>query len=106
MQLLGKMLRGLIVAFAGLALIVVAAKSGFAFTNGQYNLIRIQSCISVPQSEQDVLFVVDSITGGTLVLADSLAIISVIPICHPGGAFFAFLNNGVVTNVAVIPGLL
>jgi hypothetical protein len=34
-----------------------------------------------------------------------LAVITVIPICHPGGQFYAFLNNGAVTNVAVIPGL-
>ena len=106
MQLLGRIFRGLVVAFLALGFLALGPKPGFAFTNGQYNLIRIVSCISVPQSGQDVLFVVDSITGGTLVLADTLAIISVIPICHPGGAFYAFLNNGAVTNVAVIPGLL
>jgi hypothetical protein len=95
----------LAVAFAGLALLVVSPKPGSAFTNGQYNLIRIQACVSDPAGDEDFLVVYDSITGGALVMADALAILSILPICHPGGAFYAFLNNGAVTNVAVVPGL-
>lgn len=105
MQLIIKMARGLVVAFLALAVLALGPKPGFAFTDGQYNLIKIQACISVPESDFDALFVVDANSGGTLVLADALAIFSVIPICHPGGQFYAFLNNGAVTNVAVIPGI-
>lgn len=104
-MLMGKMLRSLAVAFLALGFLAFAPKSGFAFTNGQYNLIRIASCITVPETDTDVLFVADSNSGGTLILADALAIVAVLPICHPGGQFFAFISNGAVTNVSVIPGL-
>jgi len=105
MQLMGKIARRVVVAFLALGFLALGPKPGFAFTNGQFNLIRIQNCITVPFSGEDFLLVSDAVTGGTLVLGDALAILSVLPICHPGGAFFAFLNNGAVTNVAVIPGL-
>jgi hypothetical protein len=105
MQLIGKMLRGLVVAFLALGFLAVAPKSSFAFTNGQYNKITVQLCLSVPFNGEDFMVVVDSITGGTLVLGEPVAIIEVAPICHPGNSFFAFFNNGVVTNVAIVPGL-
>ena len=105
MQLLRKAFQGLVVAFLACGLITLAPKSSFAFTNGQYNLIRIAACISIQESEFDALVVVDSNTNGALVIADAVALLSVLPICHPGGQFYAFLNNGAVTNVAVIPGL-
>jgi hypothetical protein len=105
MQLLRKAFQGLVVAFLALGFLALGPKSSFAFTNGQYNKITIGACVSVTESEFDVLFVVDSNTGGTLVLGDVLQVLAVLPICHPGGAFFAFLNNGAVTNVAIIPGL-
>ena len=105
MQLLRKTFRGLVVACLALGFLALGPKPGFAFTNGQYNLIRIAACISIQESEFDALVVVDSNTTGTLVIADAAAILSIVPICHPGGQFYAFLNNGAVTNVAVIPGL-
>ena len=105
MQLKGKMSRRLAVAFLALGFLAWGQQSSFAFTNGQYNLIRIAACITVPQADAEALFVVDSNSGGTLVIAEPLAVITVIPICHPGGQFYAFLNNGAVTNVAIIPGL-
>jgi hypothetical protein len=105
MQLLRKASQGLVVAFLALGFLALGPKSSFAFNNLQYNLIKIQVCITVPFSGEDFLVVVDSNTGGTLVIGDALAIITVIPICHPGGQFYAFLNSGAVTNVAVIPGL-
>jgi hypothetical protein len=100
-----KTFRGLVVAFLALGFLALGPKPGFAFTNGQYNLIRIAACISIQGSTFDALVVVDSNTNGTLVIADAVALLSVLPICHPGGQFYAFLNNGAVTNVAVIPGL-
>ena len=105
MQLLRKALQGLAVAFLALGFLALGPKSSYAFNNLQYNLIKIGACISAPQADFDALIVVDSNSGGTLVIVDALAIITVIPICHPGGQFYAFLNNGAVTNVAVIPNL-
>jgi hypothetical protein len=105
MQLLRKAFQGLVVAFLALGFLALGPKSSFAFTNGQYNKITIQLCLSVPFEGFDFLVVSDSITGGTLVLGEPVAIIEVAPICHPGNSFFAFFNNGVVTNVAIVPGL-
>src|SRR5579864_5211871 len=104
-MLMRKMLRSLAIASFALGFLAFAPNSSFAFNNGMYNLIRIASCITVPEADTDVLFVADSNSGGTLVLADALAIVAVIPICHPGGQFYAFISNGAVTNVSVIPGL-
>ena len=105
MQLMGKILRGVVVAFLALGFLALGPKSSFAFNNGMYNLIKIAACVSIQGSTFDALVVVDSNTNGALVIADAAALLSVVPICHPGGQFYAFLNNGVVTNVAVIPGL-
>lgn len=105
MQLLGKMFRGLVVAFLALGFIALGPKSGFAFTNGQFNLIKIQLCESIVFDGFDFLVVVDSNSGGAIALGDAAQVLAVAPICHPGGQFFAFLNNGVVTNVSVVPGL-
>jgi hypothetical protein len=105
MQLMGKMLRGVVVAFLALGFLALGPKSSFAFNNGMYNLIKIEACASIREATFDAIVVVDSITNGALVIADAGAILSVVPICHPGGQFYAFLNNGVVTNVVVIPGL-
>ncbi len=105
MQLIGKMIRRLVVAFLALSFLTLGPKASYAFTNGQYNKITIQLCLSVPFNGEDFMVVVDSITGGALVLGEPVAIIEVAPICHPGNSFFAFFNNGLVTNVAIIPGL-
>jgi hypothetical protein len=105
MQLIGKVLRGSVVAFLAFAFLALGPKESFAFTNGQYNKITIQLCLSVPFNGEDFMVVVDSNTGGVLVLGEPVAIIEVAPICHPGNSFFAFFNNGFVTNVAIIPGL-
>jgi len=105
MQPIGKIFRGLVVAFLASGFLASAPKSSFAFTNGQFNKITIRLCLSVPVEGFDFLVVSDSITGGTLVLGEPVAIIAVAPICHPGNSFFAFVNNGVVTNVAIVPGL-
>ena len=103
MQLMRKAFQGLVVAFLAVGFLAMGPKSTYAFNNLQYNLVKIEVCISVPFNGEDFLVVVDSNTGGTLVMADALAILTVIPICHPGGQFYAFVNNGAVTNVAVIP---
>jgi hypothetical protein len=105
MQLMGKILRGVVVAFLALGFLALGPKSSFAFTNGQFNKITIQLCLSVPFGGEDFMVVVDSTTHQALVLGEPVAIIAVAPICHPGNSFFAFLNNGVVTNVAIVPGL-
>ena len=105
MQLMRKAFHGLVVAFFAFGFLALGPKSSYAFNNLQYNLIKISVCITVPFGDDEFLVVVDSNTGGTLVMGDVLAILTVIPICHPGGQFYAFLNNGAVTNVAVIPGL-
>src|SRR5690348_14769063 len=103
MQLLRNMFRGLVVAFLAFGLLAMAPTSSYAFNNLQYNLIKIQVCISVPFQGFDFLVVSDANTGGTLVLGETVGVLEVAPICHPGGQFYAFLNNGVVTNVAVVP---
>jgi hypothetical protein len=105
MQLIGKMTRGLVVAVLALSFLTLGPKESFAFTNGQYNKVTIQLCLSFLFQGEDFMVVVDSNTGGALVLGEPVAIFEVAPICHPGNSFFAFFNNGVVTNVAIIPGL-
>ncbi|HEV2552105.1 MAG TPA: hypothetical protein VGU20_32655 [Stellaceae bacterium] len=105
MQLFQKTFRGLVVAFLALAVLTLGPKPGFAFMNGQFNLIKIAVCESITQNDEDFLVVVDANTGGTLVLADVLTVLAVLPLCHPGNQFFAFFENGAVTNVAVVPGL-
>jgi hypothetical protein len=105
MQLLRNMLRGLVVVALAFGLLAVAPKSSYAFNNLQYNLIKIQLCLSFPFQGFDFLVVSDANSGGTLVLGDAVAVLEVAPICHAGNQFYAFLNNGVVTNVAIVPGI-
>jgi hypothetical protein len=105
MQLLRNMFRGLVVVALAFGLLALAPKSSYAFNNLQFNLIKIGVCESVVFSGFDFLVVVDSNTGGAIALGDAAQVLAVAPICHPGGQFYAFLNNGVVTNVAVVPGL-